>query len=53
MVGETRNLVRYIESSLNRGFVKPREFIRNLLGRIQETKRLVRHTGKFVIAEVR
>ena len=43
---------RYIESSLNRGFVKPREFRRNLLGRIQRTRHLVRYTGKFVILEV-
>ena len=41
------------KSSLNRGFVKPREFTRNLLGRIQRTRHLVRYTGKFVISEVR
>ena len=46
-------MVRYIESSSNRRFVKPREFIRNLLGRIQGTRHLVRYTGKFVISEVR
>ena len=40
----------YIESSLNRGFVKLREFIRNFLGRIQGTRHLVRYTGKFVIS---
>ena len=49
----TRNLVHCIESLLNRGFVKSREFVRNLLGRIQGTRHLVRYTGKFVISEVR
>ena len=39
--------------SLCRKFVKPREFIRNLSGRIQGTRHLVRYTGKFVITEVR
>ena len=39
--------------SLYRKFVKPREFISNLLGRIQGTRHLVRYTGKFVISEVR
>ena len=42
-------IVRYIESSLNRGFLKSREFIKKLLVRIEGTRHLVRYTGKFVI----
>ena len=42
-----------IESSLTQGFVKPREFIKKLLVRIQGTRHLVRYTGKFVISGVR
>ena len=46
-------IVRYVESSLNRGFVKPREFIKNLLARIQGTRYLVHYTRKFVMSGVR
>ena len=38
---------------LNRGFVKPREFIKKLLARIRGTRHLVPYTGKFVISGVR
>ena len=45
-----KKIVPYIESSLNRRLVKPREFIKKLLVRIQETRHLVvilgvRYTG--------
>ena len=35
-------MVRYFGSLLNPEFVKPREFIKKLLVRIQETRRKVR-----------
>ena len=34
-------MARYIERSSEQGFVKPRDFIKNLLARIQWTRRLV------------
>ena len=40
-------------SSLYRMFVKPGEFIKNLLAGTRETKHLVHCTGKFVILGVR
>ena len=46
----TEKLARNNESP---GFIIPREFIRSFLGRIQETKHLVRYTGKFVISGAR
>ena len=46
-------MVRYTESSLNRRFVKPREFIKDFLIRIQRTRHLVRYTEKFVISGVK
>ena len=46
-------MVRYIESSLNQGFVKPREFVKKWSVRIRLTRHLVRYTGKFVISGVR
>ena len=42
-------MVRYIESSLDRGFVKLREFIKKSLVRIQGARHLVLYTRKFVI----
>ena len=63
---ECSGIVRYIDtiytvsmlkglknSSLYRKFVKPREFIKKLLVRIQRTRHLNRYTGKFVISGVR
>ena len=53
MVKECEEIVCYIESSLNQGFIKQREFIKELLVRIQGTRHEVCHTGKFIILEVR
>ena len=39
-------------SSLYREFVKPREFMKKLLVRIQGTGHLVRYVGKFVMSVV-
>ena len=52
MLEELKKIVRYVESLLNRRFVKPREFIKKLLVRIQGTRNLVPFSGKFVISGV-